>query len=126
ETQIDGYSAALFFLQSVGIDPSKSLDQRGFPMIDMAGSANNDGLHRSSVYSAIRPHAGHQHSNHVGQPPSAVWSSDARQHAFVLHQQLSFCSPGQSRAAAPTQPNCWLYFDFLCVLALEVLCDLCG
>src|SRR6185312_16059880 len=65
KTQIDGYSAALFFPQSVGIDPSKGLDQRGFPMIDMAGSANNDGLHRSSVYSAIRPHAGQQHSNHM-------------------------------------------------------------
>jgi hypothetical protein len=50
EAQIDRYPAPLFFLQAVSIDASKSFDQRGLPVIDMARGADNDGFHGRSVY----------------------------------------------------------------------------
>src|SRR5215469_10058385 len=42
KTEVDGDSTAFFFSQAVGIDSGQSLDQSGFPMIDMAGCSNND------------------------------------------------------------------------------------
>ena len=45
ETDIDGNSTALFLLKAIRIDAGQSLDQCGFAMIDMPGSANNDRLH---------------------------------------------------------------------------------
>ena len=54
EPEIDGDSSPLLFLQAIGVDPGKRLDQRGFPVIDVPGSPDDDGLHRTSVYSATQ------------------------------------------------------------------------
>ena len=45
KAQIDGDAAALLFLQAVGIDPGQRLDQRRFPVIDVASRAYNDRFH---------------------------------------------------------------------------------
>ena len=49
KADINGDAAALFFLQAVGIDAGKSLDQRGLPMIDVPGGADDDGFHSGTV-----------------------------------------------------------------------------
>jgi hypothetical protein len=46
ESQINGYSAALFFLQAIGINSGQGFDQSGFTVINVASGANDDGLHR--------------------------------------------------------------------------------
>src|SRR5581483_3520 len=45
KTQIYGDPAALFLLQAVGIDARKSLYQRGFTVVDMSRSPDNDRFH---------------------------------------------------------------------------------
>jgi hypothetical protein len=45
ESKIDGNSAPLFFLQSVGIDACKRFHERGFTVVDVSGSADDDGFH---------------------------------------------------------------------------------
>ena len=52
ESNIDGDTAALFFFQAVRIDASQSLYQCGFPVVYMAGGADNDRLHRDSIVGA--------------------------------------------------------------------------
>ncbi len=50
EAQIDGDAAALLFLQAVGVDAGERFDQRGLAVIDVAGGADNDVLHRPDSY----------------------------------------------------------------------------
>jgi len=45
EAEIDSDAAALFFLESVGVDAGERLDQCGFSVVDMAGRAYNDRFH---------------------------------------------------------------------------------
>jgi len=45
KTQIDSDAAPLLFLQPVRVDPRKSLDQRGFTVIDVPSRADNEGFH---------------------------------------------------------------------------------
>jgi hypothetical protein len=55
KAQIDGYAAALLFLQAIGVNPSKSLDQRGFPVINVASRAHDNGLHGCfSIFAALK------------------------------------------------------------------------
>ena len=49
EAEIDRDSAALFFLEAVGVDAGESLDQRGLPVIDMPGRADDDGFHAARI-----------------------------------------------------------------------------
>jgi len=52
ESQVNGYSAAFFFLQTVGVNPGEGLDQSGLPVIDVPRGADDDGLHRIPSISA--------------------------------------------------------------------------
>jgi hypothetical protein len=42
KTQIDRDAAPFLFFQAVGMCSGQRLDQRGFSVIDMPGSSNND------------------------------------------------------------------------------------
>ena len=42
EAQVDGDAAALFFGQTVGVDPGEGPDERGLAMVDMSGGAYDD------------------------------------------------------------------------------------
>ena len=53
EADVDGDAAALFFFQAVGIDAGEGLDQRGLPVIDVPGGADDDGLHSGQYKSAM-------------------------------------------------------------------------
>jgi hypothetical protein len=44
EAEVNGDAAALFFLEAVGVCPSQRLDQRGFPVVNVAGGADDDVL----------------------------------------------------------------------------------
>jgi hypothetical protein len=50
ETEVNGDPSSLLFFQPIGVNSGKRLDQRRFPVINVAGRANNDGFHRSPVY----------------------------------------------------------------------------
>ena len=58
EANVDGDAAALFFFQAVGVNPGKSLDQRGLAMIDVACGAYDDGLHSKASITAVRGGSG--------------------------------------------------------------------
>src|SRR6185312_1702840 len=45
ETEIDSNAAALLFFQTIGINAGEGFDQRGLAVVNMAGSAEDDGLH---------------------------------------------------------------------------------
>ena len=49
KTEINGDAAPFLFLQAIGINPGKGLDQRGFAVIDVTGGADDDGVHRELV-----------------------------------------------------------------------------
>ena len=49
EAEIDRDSAALFFLEAVGVDAGESLDQRGLPVIDMPGRPDDDRFHAARI-----------------------------------------------------------------------------
>src|SRR5258708_25478407 len=42
ETKINSYPPALFLFQAVGVDSGQSLDQPRFPVINVAGGADDD------------------------------------------------------------------------------------
>ena len=48
EADIDRDPAFLFFFQTVGVNSSKSLDERRFAVIDVSGGAYDNVRHRSS------------------------------------------------------------------------------
>ena len=45
ESDVDRDAAPLLFFQAVGIDSRQGLYERSFPMVDVAGRADDDGLH---------------------------------------------------------------------------------
>ncbi len=47
KTQINRDSAALLFRKTIRVRSGQRFDQRGFPVIDVPGRANNDALHRN-------------------------------------------------------------------------------
>src|SRR5690348_7150387 len=49
EAEIDGDAAALLFLEAVGVNAGKGLDQRGLAVVDVSGGAEDDMLHSKSV-----------------------------------------------------------------------------
>ena len=50
EAEIDRYSATFLFGQTVGINTGQSLHQRGFPVVNVSGGADNDGFHFDCQY----------------------------------------------------------------------------
>ena len=45
KADVDGDAAPLFFLKPVGVNAGERLDQRGLAVVDVAGGADDDGLH---------------------------------------------------------------------------------
>ena len=45
KAEVNRYSAAFFFDKSVGVNAGQRLYQRGFPVINVAGGADDDGFH---------------------------------------------------------------------------------
>ena len=52
ETDVNGDATALFFFQSISIDPGESFHQCGFSVIDVSRGADDDGLHSGQYSSA--------------------------------------------------------------------------
>jgi hypothetical protein len=44
EAEVNGDAAALLFLEAVGVCPGQGLYQRGFPVVNVAGRADDDVL----------------------------------------------------------------------------------
>ena len=55
KTQLNGHPPGFLFRQPIGIDPRQRLDQRGFPMIDMAGSTNDHCLDPEKIVTLQSP-----------------------------------------------------------------------
>jgi hypothetical protein len=45
EADVDGDPATLLFFETIGVDAGERFDEGGFAVIDVAGGADNDGLH---------------------------------------------------------------------------------
>ena len=53
ESDVDGDAAAFFFFQTIGVNASQRLDQRGLSVVDMPGSANDDRFHSEMMILAV-------------------------------------------------------------------------
>src|SRR5262249_31082830 len=51
EADVNGDAAAFFLFEAVGIDTGQRFDQRGLAVIDVAGGANDYGLHANNSIS---------------------------------------------------------------------------
>jgi hypothetical protein len=49
KSNVNRDAASFLFFQAVCVDPSQSLYERGFAVIDMSSSADDNGLHASSI-----------------------------------------------------------------------------
>jgi hypothetical protein len=93
KADIDGDAAALFFLQTIGIDAGERLDQGSFTVVNVTGGAYDHGLHEQQYSRCNRVGFGGSAHGDEGRSfdcvPGSRWKSGAEGGSRMHGQLLS-------------------------------------